>query len=157
MTNIFVYGTLKKGQPNYHVITTSNHGKAVFKGTGTTVEKYPLVIAVEANIPFLLDIPGIGHHISGEIYSVDEQLLHFLDEFEGCPNFYQRTVKKINILDWEGKDDLLEEKPAVNSIIHCFVYSTTSYQPEWIKLPYHKCYDSFGDHGLPYLKKKDIF
>ncbi|NP_001087302.1 gamma-glutamylaminecyclotransferase [Xenopus laevis] len=137
-------------------MTCYKHGKAVFKGMGKTVEKYPLVIAEEANIPFLLNIPGTGRRIIGEIYSVDEQLLHFLDDFEGCPNWYQRTPQEIEILEWEGTDDSPDERPAANSIITCFVYSTTCYQPEWLQLPYHKCYDAFGNHGLRYIRHRDI-
>eukprot|EP00079_Xenopus_tropicalis_P011355 XP_002937126.1 PREDICTED: gamma-glutamylaminecyclotransferase [Xenopus tropicalis] len=156
MTNIFVYGTLKRGQPNHTVMTCYKHGKAVFKGMGKTVEKYPLVIAEEANIPFLLNIPGTGRRIIGEIYSVDDSMLQFLDDFEGCPNWYQRTSQGIEILEWDGTEDSPEERPAVKSIITCFLYSTTCYQPHWLQLPYHKCYDTFGNHGLPYLKHRDI-
>ncbi|XP_039358647.1 gamma-glutamylaminecyclotransferase isoform X4 [Mauremys reevesii] len=91
MARVFVYGTLKKGQPNYQHMINGTHGRARFQGRGRTVEKYPLVIAGKYNIPFLLNIPGTGHHVTGEIYSVDDQMLQFLDEFEGCPDMYQRT------------------------------------------------------------------
>ncbi|XP_053311299.1 gamma-glutamylaminecyclotransferase [Spea bombifrons] len=155
MVNIFVYGTLKKGQPNYHIMTDGKRGKAVFKGTGKTAEKYPLVIAEKANIPFLLNVPGMGHHIAGEIYSVDDQLLKFLDEFESCPDMYQRTLQRIEIVEWEDKEDSPEDRPDANRIIECFVYSTTSYRPEWLNLPYHDCYDSFGKHGLVYVNHLD--
>ncbi|XP_040192097.1 gamma-glutamylaminecyclotransferase [Rana temporaria] len=154
MHTIFVYGTLKKGQPNYHVMTDSKLGKVLFKGSGRTVDKYPLVIAGQDNIPFLLEVPRTGHHIAGEIYSVDDQMLQFLDEFEGCPDMYQRTIKSIEILDWEGKDDSPEERPAA-STIECFVYSTTSYKPEWLSLTYHDCYDSYGAHVLRYIDRQD--
>lgn len=53
---VFVYGTLKKGEPNYHVITNKNNGFSEFVGGYRTVEKYPLVIASKYNIPFLLDL-----------------------------------------------------------------------------------------------------
>ncbi|XP_069826826.1 gamma-glutamylaminecyclotransferase isoform X3 [Dendropsophus ebraccatus] len=154
MHDIFVYGTLKSGQPNYHIMTDPKHGKAVFKGTGRTVDKYPLVIAEKANIPFLMNVPGTGHHIAGEIYSVDDQMLQFLDEFESCPDMYQRTIKRIEILKWGGKDDLPEGRTAANTI-ECFVYSTTSYQPEWLNLPYLDCYDSHGTHDLSYISRLD--
>ncbi|OCT92584.1 hypothetical protein XELAEV_18015641mg [Xenopus laevis] len=113
--NIVVYGTLKREQTNH--------------------TKYPLVTVEEANIPFLLNIAGTGRRIIGEIYSVDEQLLHFLDDFDGCPNWYQRTPKGIEILEWKGADDLPDERPAVISIITCFVYSTTCYQSESLQSP----------------------
>ena len=37
------------------------------------------------NIPYLLDAPGQGHCITGEVYSVDEQQLEKLDELEDHP------------------------------------------------------------------------
>ncbi|XP_073520311.1 gamma-glutamylaminecyclotransferase isoform X1 [Phyllobates terribilis] len=154
MHDIFVYGTLKKGQPNYHIMTDPKNGKAVFKGTGRTIDKYPLVIAEMENIPFLLNVPGTGHHIAGEIYSVDDQMLQFLDEFESCPDMYQRTIKRIEILEWGGKDDSPEGRAAANTT-ECFVYSTTSYPPEWLNLPYLDCYDSYGTHGLRYINHQD--
>ncbi|KAM4700096.1 gamma-glutamylaminecyclotransferase isoform 1-T9 [Discoglossus pictus] len=155
MVNLFLYGTLKKGQPNYHIMSDGEHGKAIYKGIGKTVDKYPLVIAEKANIPFMLNIPGRGHHIVGEIYSVDDQLLQFLDDFESCPDMYQRAPMRIEIVEWEGKEGSPEETPAVSTVIECFVYSTTSYKPEWLDLPYHDRYDNFGKHGLRYVLRLD--
>ncbi|XP_048349068.1 gamma-glutamylaminecyclotransferase isoform X1 [Sphaerodactylus townsendi] len=155
MARVFVYGTLKKGQPNYCSIMDRTHGTARFQGKGLTVEKYPLVIAGKYNIPYLLNIPGTGHRIAGEIYFVDDQMLQFLDEFEGCPNMYQRSPMGIEIVEWEGTSGAPEERPAVNSILECHVYSTTTYQPEWINLPYYDDYDSFGKHGLQYVLREN--
>ncbi|XP_007501401.1 gamma-glutamylaminecyclotransferase [Monodelphis domestica] len=155
MKHIFLYGTLKKDQPNHSFINNSACGRAEFEGLGRTVDPYPLVIGSKNNIPFLLNVPGKGHHVTGEIYSVDDQMLQFLDEFEGCPDTYQRTPVRIEILEWEGKSSAPEERPAVNSIMECFVYSTTNYPPEWINLPYHDNYDSLGDHGLRYNPREN--
>lgn len=59
---LFVYGTLKRGQPNYDVMTDSTNGTANFVCCCQTVDKYPLVIATAANIPFLLlQKKGEGH------------------------------------------------------------------------------------------------
>lgn len=58
---VFVYGTLKQGQPNHHVITGCKEGKYTLLGQGRTVSKWPLVIASPFNIPYLLDIEGEGH------------------------------------------------------------------------------------------------
>lgn len=60
MHKVFVYGTLKKGEPNQHWLTKEAHGYAQFINQATTTEKYPLVIASKYNIPFLLDKPGSG-------------------------------------------------------------------------------------------------
>lgn len=58
---IFVYGTLKRGQPNAKLMKDESTGKAAFISTGKSREKYPLVIASKYNIPFLLLKPGVGH------------------------------------------------------------------------------------------------
>uniref|UniRef100_A0A3Q3FHL6 Gamma-glutamylaminecyclotransferase n=1 Tax=Labrus bergylta TaxID=56723 RepID=A0A3Q3FHL6_9LABR len=132
MTRVFVYGTLKKGQPNNYRMFDSSNGKAEFLASACTVQKYPLVIATKHNIPFLLDLPGQGSRVRGEIYKVDDEMLNFLDDFESCPAMYQRTLVKLEVEEWMG-----EEKPAAGSITEAFVYSTNTYQPDWPTLP---CY-----------------
>ena len=51
---IFVYGTLKKNQPNCHEMTKKENGDAKFICKAATVEKYPLVLETEYGVPFLL-------------------------------------------------------------------------------------------------------
>lgn len=58
--SVFVYGTLKKGEPNHHWITSKENGCAKFISKGKTTKKYPLIIASKYNIPFLLHSPGNG-------------------------------------------------------------------------------------------------
>jgi len=55
---IFMYGTLKSGQPNYHLL--KEFGNHQFLGTGCTELKYPLIIDTDANLPFMLNAPGRG-------------------------------------------------------------------------------------------------
>lgn len=61
MELVFVYGTLKRNQPNNYHLNDSKNGCAVFKSTASTIQKYPLVISTKYNIPFLLLKEGIGH------------------------------------------------------------------------------------------------
>ncbi|XP_008258369.1 gamma-glutamylaminecyclotransferase [Oryctolagus cuniculus] len=150
MAHVFVYGTLKRGQPNHKVMLDGAHGSAAFCGHGHTAEPYPLVIAGEHNVPRLLNLPGKGHRVAGEIYAVDEQMLRFLDDFEDCPRMYQRTVLRVQVLQWEGR----EPAPAPASL-QCFVYSTATYAPEWVDLPYLDSYDSEGQHGLRYNPREN--
>ncbi|XP_037384643.1 gamma-glutamylaminecyclotransferase isoform X2 [Talpa occidentalis] len=149
MARVFVYGTLKRGQPNHRVLLDSAHGSAAFQGCGRTLEPYPLVIAGEHNIPYLLHLPGRGHRVAGEIYTVDEQMLHFLDRFEDCPDMYQRTPATI-VLEGVGATP---ETP--DAKVQCFLYSTATYSPEWVHLPYHDNYDSQGNHGLRYNPREN--
>lgn len=152
MVRIFVYGTLKKGQPNYHRLFDSSNGKAEFLGTAKTVEKFPLVIAGSYNIPYLLNIPGQGKQIHGEIYNVDDQMLEFLDVFEGVPVHYQRIVTKLEVKEWEAQAD--GETLAPGSFIETFIYNTKTYKPEWTTLPTYESYDSYGDHGQKYVERE---
>ena len=63
---VFVYGTLKTGEPNHHVLQDPTRGKKELLGVGETVSKYPLVVASRYNIPYLLDAPGEGFNVKGE-------------------------------------------------------------------------------------------
>ncbi|XP_058526610.1 gamma-glutamylaminecyclotransferase [Ochotona princeps] len=149
MALVFVYGTLKRGQPNHKVLLDGTNGSAAFRGHGHTAEPYPLVIAGEHNIPRLLNLPGKGHRVAGEIYAVDKQMLRFLDDFEQCPHMYQRTELSVRVLQWEGPG------PAAPGALQCFVYSTATYAPEWVHLPYLDSYDSEGQHGLRYNPREN--
>ncbi|XP_042369218.1 gamma-glutamylaminecyclotransferase B-like [Plectropomus leopardus] len=152
MTRVFVYGTLKKGQPNHYRMFESTNGKAEFLASARTTQKYPLVIAGTHNLPFLLNIPGKGHSVRGEIYRVDDKMLKFLDEFETVPSMYQRTEVEVEVEEWV-EETKKEEKPRAGSIIKAFVYSTTTYQPDWPSLPTYESYDACGNHGLKYEAK----
>ncbi|XP_030636558.1 gamma-glutamylaminecyclotransferase-like [Chanos chanos] len=148
MTHVFVYGTLKKGQPNHHRMLDPVNGKAEYCGRARTVEKYPLVIAGPYNIPFLLNVPGEGQRVHGEIYKVNDQMIAFLDHFESCPDMYQRTRVKLEVDEWVETGGEDANSPRVGSVIETFVYNTTTYQPEWRSFQTHESYDACGDHGL---------
>ncbi|KAL2770448.1 gamma-glutamylaminecyclotransferase [Daubentonia madagascariensis] len=154
MAHVFLYGTLKRGQPNHKVLLDGAHGSAAFCARGRTLQRYPLVIAGEYNIPWLLKLPGTGRCVEGEIYVVDEPMLRFLDDFEGCPAMYQRTTVMVQVLKDAGEGSP-EDTPAADATVQCFVYSTTTHPPEWAHLPYHDNYDSEGQHGLRYTPRED--
>jgi len=42
-----------------------------------------------------LDAPGLGEHISGEVYKVDDSMLSNLDVLEGYPKWYDRKMIKL--------------------------------------------------------------
>jgi gamma-glutamylaminecyclotransferase len=58
---VFVYGTLKKGEPNHWLMTDETTGRADFIDIGKTVIKYPLVIGSRYNVPYLLTQEGVGN------------------------------------------------------------------------------------------------
>jgi len=78
MNLIFVYGTLKTGFPNHDEMLKGER----LLGLYTTVEKYPLVITRPWFSPVMLPEAGVGHHVSGEIYGVNDEKLKALDKFE---------------------------------------------------------------------------
>ena len=55
LTKVFFYGTLKRGEPNYEHVLEKN---AKFVAEAATAEKWPLIIASNLNLPFLLDSKG---------------------------------------------------------------------------------------------------
>ena len=51
---VFVYGTLKTGEPNHYWFEDQSHGFSERVGEAVTSEKFPLVIATKYNLPMLL-------------------------------------------------------------------------------------------------------
>ena len=90
--DIFVYGTLREGYPNHH------HNVGVRKaGTFRTVEQFPLVLNGSRYSPCLIDSPGKGYRVRGEVYRVDDEGLALMDILEriATPDGYQRRQIKI--------------------------------------------------------------
>ncbi|GMI63900.1 hypothetical protein like AT5G46720 [Hibiscus trionum] len=80
---IFTYGTLKQGHGNHHLMQDLMHQKdAVFLGSHLTHQPHPLVIGPHG-IPYLINLPGHGHRVKGELYSVSAPGLVRLDQLEG--------------------------------------------------------------------------
>ena len=91
---LFVYGTLKSGFHNHHLLEDTE-----FVCDATTKHKYPMV-NVEEYFPYLIDAKGDGHQIEGEVYKIDAQILAMLDILEGYPELYTRhkiAVKSLGI------------------------------------------------------------
>lgn len=95
LPKVFVYGTLKRGQPNHYWLTNTDNGLASFLANGTTKSRFPLVISTRYNIPFLLNKPGVGKNIKGEIYEVNSDMLTKLDVLEDYPELYDRQIQDI--------------------------------------------------------------
>ncbi|EFO22354.2 hypothetical protein LOAG_06127 [Loa loa] len=142
MALVFVYGTLKRGEPNASIMADLITGMHRFVGTGKTINTYPLIIASEYNIPFCLDKPGIGNRINGELYEIDEQKLEVLDEFEGHPTFYRRQSQEVE-MDHNG------------TIVTAWIYMLPRWTPSLLQgsSDYLETYNSNGPHNRPYIKR----
>ena len=146
---IFVYGTLKRGQPNNFHLENRILGRAKFMGHAVCLERRPLVIFSQYNIPFLLDCPGTGENVKGEVYQVDDQMLSWMDEFEEHPTYYLRSKIQVRMLELDEKGNNLD------TICDVWAYILPKYHENMLKLPFIECYDSYGDHGLPYVESEE--
>lgn len=79
---VFVYGTLKRGQPNHHQLAGSHFcGEAELPGLAL-YDLGPFPMAIASGDP--------SHCLQGELYAVHDTQLAALDRFEGAPRLYQR-------------------------------------------------------------------
>ncbi|KAJ8704459.1 hypothetical protein PYW07_011647 [Mythimna separata] len=139
---IFVYGTLKRGEPNYYWLTDKENGVGKFVSDGRTKTRYPLIIATKYNIPFLLYKPGSGHNVMGEIFEVDDTMLSKLDILEDHPKYYIREIDEIMVADAEGKNQ---------ESMKCWVYFLKNFKEELLSRPQFESYSATGPHGLVYM------
>jgi gamma-glutamylcyclotransferase (GGCT)/AIG2-like uncharacterized protein YtfP len=89
---VFVYGTLKRGG-EYHRIMADAGARLI--GTGKLLQRYPLLLA---RYPCLIDKPGSGYQVSGEIYSIpDASSWRSLDWLEGHPDENLRRIEPVQV------------------------------------------------------------
>ena len=90
---IFVFGTLKEGFRNFHV----NRGQRV-PGDFVTALPHPLYIAGDRGLPWLLQRPGQGLPVVGQLFGVDDEALALMDQLERVdePGYYER--RRISVL-----------------------------------------------------------
>lgn len=88
MHRVFVFGTLKEGFPNF----STNKGRKV-PGVFVTRERYPLYLVGERHSPWLIDRPGEGDRVAGEVFDVDQATLDAMDVLERIhePDGYRRV------------------------------------------------------------------
>lgn len=88
MQRVFVFGTLKEGFPNF----ATNKGRRL-PGEFVTKERYPFYLVGERHSPWLLDQPGQGERVVGQVFEVDEAALAAMDLLERThePDGYRRT------------------------------------------------------------------
>ena len=97
MHRIFVYGTLKRGFPNHVGAMTDLFCLGRFR----TVEAFPLVVGGEWFSPYLIDEPGEGHRVFGEVFEANDEAFDALDRIEGThlPGGYRRISIVIEDVD----------------------------------------------------------
>jgi len=89
---VFVFGTLKEGFPNF----PANRGVRV-PGDFVTADRLPLFLVGERHSPWLINEPGRGRQVVGQVFRVDAAALQEMDALERIhePDGYRRRPIKV--------------------------------------------------------------
>jgi gamma-glutamylaminecyclotransferase len=92
---LFVYGTLKEGFPNHHFNTGTR-----LPGCYKTRLAYPLLVVRllnEDRAPWLVDQPGQGHQVIGQVFEIAASSLPAIDALEevGLATGYVREALEL--------------------------------------------------------------
>jgi gamma-glutamylaminecyclotransferase len=89
-TRVFAFGTLKRGFPLHE----AGIADALYLGECMTAEPYPMMIAGPWFAPMMLNEPGNGYRVRGELYEVSDECLARLDKLEsaGTPGNYRILI-----------------------------------------------------------------
>ena len=87
---VFVYGTLKRGQWNHGLLDDAG-----FVGGAVTANRHALRLD---GLP-MLDRHTAHSQVHGELYLVSQETLQSLDQLEGHPDFYRRSVEPVILGD----------------------------------------------------------
>lgn len=103
---VFVYGTLKEEFPNF----SRNVGRRI-EGTYRTRLPFPFYVVKlhnEDRAPWLVNKPGHGLQVLGQVFKVDSEPLKAMDAFEevGLPGGYVRVEVQVERL---GRQDALHQ------------------------------------------------
>lgn len=82
-TTIFVYGSLKRGEPNHRLLA-----RARFVGLGRTAPRFSLFDLG----PYPAMTAEGTTSVEGELFEVDAETLARVDRLEGHPTLYERTT-----------------------------------------------------------------
>ena len=143
LTLLFVYGTLKQNffNHNRYLREAELHGNASYLYQARTVVEYPLVIRPRhlppaTCGPVLMDLPGTGEHIDGEVFEVNPACLEAMDILEGVRSgaYYQKTISVERISDAVATDGEI-------SSVECVAYFYPPKEELLAARPYLSCYD----------------
>jgi gamma-glutamylaminecyclotransferase len=78
MKRIFAFGTLKRGFPLHQ----EGLSRANYLGDGRTVERFRMFIAGPWFAPMMLNRPGSGLRVRGELYEIEDAQLAIIEALE---------------------------------------------------------------------------
>jgi len=86
MTLVFIYGTLKRGGSNHHLLAAQE-----FRGAARTAPGFTLYEL--AGYPGMVPEGGDREGVRGEVWAVSDECLRLLDELEGtAEGLYRREA-----------------------------------------------------------------
>ncbi|MFB9175471.1 gamma-glutamylcyclotransferase family protein [Roseibium salinum] len=88
---VFVFGTLKRGFPLHE----RGLSEAKLLGQYRTRERYPLLVAGPWFAPMMLNEPGIGYQVVGELYETNDITIENLERIEsvGEPGNFRLSIE----------------------------------------------------------------
>ena len=89
MAKVFVFGTVKAGFRLHHGVAG-----AKFLGACRTVQPFPMFVAGPWFAPMMMNEPGVGQLVTGELYEADDAQLAYLDMMEsvGKPDYLRIAI-----------------------------------------------------------------
>jgi gamma-glutamylaminecyclotransferase len=76
-TPVFTYGTLKEGFPNFGF-----NGGIRVGGEFVTMHRFPLYLVGPRRVPWLVNLPGQGERVVGQLFEIDDAGLLQMDALE---------------------------------------------------------------------------
>jgi gamma-glutamylaminecyclotransferase len=113
---LFVYGTLKEGFPN-HALNTGRRVGGVYR-TRLPFPFYVVRLANEDRAPWLVNSPGEGRRVAGQVFEVDSAALQAMDAFEevGLASGYVRVEVELEVAN------------AANTLLRAHAYMKQAHQ-----------------------------
>ncbi|XP_038974864.1 putative gamma-glutamylcyclotransferase At3g02910 [Phoenix dactylifera] len=153
-TLVFTYGTLKRGFSNHGLIQDMiRSGDAAFVGDARTAGRLPLVCG-PYRVPFLLNFPGAGERVRGEVYAVSPRGIARMDDLEGTSRGHYERLPISLVLPRrrrsrgdEGEDDEVEAEA---------YYAHRSYATEMWRRSGERGFEAYSEReARGYVKRKD--
>ena len=142
-TLVWVYGTLKRGFFNHTSTRIHDAAVATYVGTAVTTIRFPLLTLSPYHIPFLLDAPGHGKQVHGEVYAVQPELLTQLDALEGHPHWYVRRPITVSLTDTLQPDACSESVRPRQCEVQAYLLPSTLFKAELLSLPSEAYHDTY--------------
>jgi len=103
-TRVFVYGTLKEGFPNFG----TNTGTRI-PGVFVTKNRYPLYLVGERHSPWMINTPGEGKQVIGQVFEMKAEVLERIDILQrvSALDGYERIHITVRSPSAEREDELL--------------------------------------------------